>query len=275
MVKFGLLGEKLSHSLSPKIHELLFRELDIEGTYSLLEIEKGNLATAFARLHENYGGVNVTIPYKTEVMPLLTKISPEAAAIGAVNTICFKDRDAYGYNTDYYGFGFLLRHNGIEVVGKNVAVLGSGGAARAVLQYLSDFGARNVLVVSRNPEHSSEALSGMALKVPVEFCDYASLFNCGRGDVIINCTPLGMFPHVADSPVPQQIAAGFAAAVDLIYNPLETVFLRQAREAGKKTANGLLMLVAQAVAAEEIWLERKIDGNIIIKIAQTISGENQ
>lgn len=275
MVKFGLVGEKLSHSLSPKIHELLLRELDIAGTYSLLEIEKGNLAAEFAGLHENYGGVNVTIPYKTEVMPLLTKISAEAAAIGAVNTICFKDSAAYGYNTDYYGFGFLLRYNGIEVAGKNVVVLGSGGAARAVLQYLSDFRAKKVLVVSRNPEHSAEALAEMKLKMTIEFCDYASLFNCGGGDVIINCTPIGMFPHVANSPVTQQIVAGFAAAVDLIYNPLETVFLRQAREAGKKTANGLLMLVAQAVAAEEIWLERKIDGNIIIKIAQTISGEHQ
>jgi len=274
MVRFGLIGEKLGHSRSPKIHELLFRELGIEGSYSLLEIEKEKLADSFAELREVYSGVNVTIPYKTEIVPFLTDISPEATAIGAVNTICFKNKDAFGYNTDYYGFGFLLKQNGIQITGKNMVVLGSGGAARAVLQYLNDFKAGKVLVVSRNPEQSAASLKEMRLQILMEFCDYDALPE-KNGDVIINCTPVGMFPNVLESPVSRECVQRFSAAVDLIYNPLETVFLRYARENGRKAVNGLLMLVAQAVFAEEIWLDRKIDKDIIVKIAEILSGEAQ
>ena len=108
----------------------------------------------------------------------------------------------------------------------------------------------------------------------MQLCDYAA-FAGSSGDVLINCTPVGMFPNVKSSPVSREVVMKFAAAVDLIYNPDETVFLRYAREAGKKAANGLLMLVAQAVAAEEIWLQRTIDDEIIAKIAEKIRGEQQ
>lgn len=275
MVKFGLVGEKLGHSLSPQIHRLLFQELGIEGSYSLIEVEQGRLASAFAAWPSLYGGVNVTIPYKIAVMSFLTKISPEAAAIGAVNTIHFLDGEARGYNTDYFGFGFLLSHNEIEIVGKKVTVLGSGGAARAVLQYLSDHEVGQVLIVSRKPEQSSLELAGMNTKKNWDFCDYSVLSKHGGGDVIINCTPLGMFPAIDQAPVSREVVGSYGAAVDLIYNPTETVFLSEARKQGLKNANGLVMLVAQAVAAEEIWLERRIDSSIIPKIAQQLGGERK
>ena len=274
MVRFGLLGEKLGHSLSPKIHNLLFQELKIDGDYALLEVEREELPFFLAQARGKFDGLNVTIPYKKAVIPYLSNIAKEAGSIGAVNTIYFQNGEAKGYNTDYYGFGFLLNHNHIEVRNKKTAVLGSGGAARAVLQYLNDNGAGEILIVSRNPRQSAEDLLEMQLEVPLQFCDYTELIN-RSGDVLINCTPLGMFPLVNASPVSREVIVKFDAAVDLIYNPAETVFLRYAREYGKKTANGLIMLVAQAVAAEEIWLRRKIEDNLIVKIADLISGEVQ
>ncbi|MHC1717606.1 MAG: shikimate dehydrogenase [Acidaminococcaceae bacterium] len=274
MLKLGLLGEKLGHSLSPKIHNLIFQELEINGDYSLLETERENLSNVLSQAKGNLEGMNVTIPYKTAVIPYLSSITREAASIGAVNTISFQNGETKGYNTDYYGFGFLLSYNGIEVKNKKVAVLGAGGAARAILQYLSDHGAGNIIVVSRNPEQAAADLLEMQLTVPLQFCDYAT-FAGQSGDVLINCTPVGMFPNVKASPVSREIVAEFGAAVDLIYNPVETVFLRYAREEGKRVANGLLMLVAQAVAAEEIWLQRKIEDEIIVKIADIICGEEQ
>ena len=274
MVRFGLLGEKLGHSLSPKIHNLIFQELDIEGDYSLLEVEREKLPFFLAQAKDDLDGMNVTIPYKTAVIPYLDVLTKEAASIGAVNTISFQNGETKGYNTDYYGFGFLLKHNGIEVKNKKIAVLGAGGAARAVLQYLSDNGAGGILVVSRNPQQAATDLLAMQLTVPLQFCDYVT-FADQSGDVLINCTPVGMFPNVKASPIACEVVSKFAAAVDLIYNPVETVFLRYAREEGKKAANGLLMLVAQAVAAEEIWLQRKIEDKIIVKIAAKISGEQQ
>ena len=274
MVRFGLLGEKLGHSLSPKIHNLIFQELDIEGDYSLLEVEREKLPFFLAQAKDDLDGINVTIPYKTAVISYLDGLTKEAASIGAVNTVSFQNGETKGYNTDYYGFGFLLSHNGIEVKNKKIAVLGAGGAARAVLQYLSDNGAGDILVVSRNPQQAATDLLAMQLTAPLQFCDYVT-FAGQSGDVLINCTPVGMFPNIKLSPVAREVVAKFAAAVDLIYNPVETVFLRYAREEGKKAANGLLMLVAQAVAAEEIWLQRKIEDKIIVKIAAKISGEQQ
>ncbi|MGL5206314.1 MAG: shikimate dehydrogenase family protein [Acidaminococcaceae bacterium] len=272
MVRFGLLGEKLGHSLSPKIHKLLFQELMIDGDYALLEVERAKLPSFLAEAVEKFDGLNVTIPYKKAVIPYLNNITREAASIGAVNTISFQDGAAKGYNTDYYGFGFLLNYNQIQVKNKKIAVLGSGGAARAVIQYLNDNDAEEIWVVSRNPGESSEELREMNLEVPLHFCDYSALAGCS-GDVLINSTPVGMFPKVDASPVLREVITGFETAVDLIYNPAETVFLRYAQEEGKKIANGLLMLVAQAVAAEEIWLQRKIEDQMIVKIADIISGE--
>lgn len=140
MVHFGLIGARLGHSLSPQIHQLIFKELGVEGTYDLLEIPPEELYASVHELRGKYCGVNVTIPHKINVMAALTTLSMEAQAIGAVNTIHFHNGAIRGYNTDYAGFGRLLENNGIEVQGKSAAVLGTGGASRAVLQYLIDHG---------------------------------------------------------------------------------------------------------------------------------------
>lgn len=265
--KFGLIGGKLGHSLSPAIHELFFEYTGKNGSYELLETELEELPRLMQNLRQNYAGVNVTIPHKLHVMPLLDKIAPEAEAIGAVNTINFTAAGVFGYNTDYFGFGRMLEYNDIAVQNKICAVLGSGGAARAVVKYLSDQGAGKLYLVTRDITKADPHFVKMAANL--EIIDYAALAKLS-GDILINCTPVGMFPKTEAAPVNAAISAAFAASVDLIYNPAQTLFLRQAEKAGHKAVNGLFMLVAQAVAAQEIWQQEKYDSRLILRITQAL-----
>ena len=154
MKHYGLLGGKLGHSLSPQIHELFFKYTGIEGDYTLLETPQEELPKRMEELRANYAGSNVTIPHKLHVMPLLDSITREAKAIGAVNTIKFDENGAEGYNTDYFGFGRMLEYNNIDVRAKRVAVLGTGGAARAVVKYMVDKRVGKLYLVTRDVAHA-------------------------------------------------------------------------------------------------------------------------
>lgn len=269
-MEYGLLGGKLSHSLSPKIHLLFFKYTGIEGNYSLLETDYADLKNKFQKIKNLYQGINVTIPHKVNVLSLVDKVSSEVCQIGAINTIKFKSGIAYGYNTDYFGFARLLEHNNLFVKNKTVAVLGSGGAAYAVIQYLLDQKAKCIYLVTRNTQLGRKKFIHLS-----EFCqiiDYDAL-NLLKGDILINCTPVGMYPNINISPVSSNISANFQASVDLIYNPKETLFLQQARKVGKQTANGLFMLVAQAVAAQEIWQDKKYSNDLILRIMADLEKE--
>lgn len=269
MLHFGLIGARLGHSLSPQIHQLIFEELGIEATYEILEIPHSELSNAVHCMRGKYNGVNVTIPHKINVMGAVTTISMEAQHIGAVNTIHFCDDAIRGYNTDYVGFGRLLEHNGVEVKGKSAAVLGTGGASRAILQYLIDYGIEKIYLVSRNTQNIHPYMKALCSETKAQFIGYGQLEECA-GDLLINCTPVGMYPEVDASPVTLEVMKNFTTAIDLIYNPQKTLFLQQAEQLGKKAANGMFMLVAQAVAAEEIWLRQKISNDVILKIADRI-----
>ncbi len=251
---YGLLGEKLSHSLSPQIHDFIFQHLDIDGAYFLFPVEAEELGGALQGLKLlGAAGVNVTIPYKTAVMPFLDEIAPEAKTIGAVNTIVFQNKHTKGYNTDYQGFGLLLERCGIGVAGKKAVILGTGGSAKMAACYLRDQGAAEIHQVTRG--------GGSCTDFP--FLSYDEL-SCSKGaDILINCTPVGMFPQIDVSPVERELLSRFGTVVDLIYNPFETKLLREAREQGLKTCNGLPMLVGQAVFAQEFWQERKIGLSIL------------
>ena len=264
-MKFGLLGAKLGHSLSPQIHQEVFRQLGINATYELIEVPAAALAEKVAELQKSYRGLNVTIPHKVAVMKSLDSIAREAEAIGAVNTVLFESGKAEGFNTDYFGFARLLEHNGLVPRGKNVCVLGTGGASRAILQCLTDMKAKEITVISRAVENAPEDIRARyAVKT------YEDLKNLD-GDLLVNCTPVGMFPKIDASPVDDTVMEHFAAAVDIIYNPAETKFMKLARQQGKPAVNGLFMLVAQAVAADEIWLERKLDAGLIVDVAAKIA----
>lgn len=263
---YGLLGEKLTHSFSPQIHSLIFKALEIEGYYHLFEVDKEKLqdaALGFKVLKVK--GINVTIPYKVDVMKYLDHISEEGRNIGAINTICFRDGKTIGYNTDYYGFGMMMKKFKVDVKEKNVTILGTGGSAKAVLQYLLDNGAGDITFVTRNVEEGKSKFEDFNI------ISYEKIKDLNNQDIVINCTPSGMYPNTENSPIQKEEISKFKAAVDLIYNPQETLFLKYAREAGLIGVNGLYMLVGQAVKAEELWNCVQIKEEIVDKIYEEIS----
>lgn len=267
-MKLGLIGEKLGHSQSPAIHTKLFQLLGIQGSYDLIEMNCRDVPNELIRLkREGYTGLNVTIPYKVEVMPFLADIAHEAQVIGAVNTIYMTAEGDFGYNTDYSGFGRSLDHATIAVQDKDCVVLGTGGAARAIVKCLYDKGAKTITVASRNPQEKKE-FTAFAKTLHGRMVSYEELAAQKDGDVLVNCTPVGMYPNVDASPLAKEIVARYPAVVDLIYNPKTTRILQYAQQQGAKTLNGMYMLVAQAIGSEEIWQKQHIDNAVIEEIAK-------
>ena len=211
----------------------------------------------------------MTIPYKLDVIPFLDDISPEAKTIGAVNTIARTDGKLVGYNTDYFGFQRTLRKIDAKVNGKTAVVLGHGGASRAIIQCLYDEGAAEIRVISRHPEKVDSDLRSFAEERRVRLMDYAAFEREAEGALLVNATPVGMYPKVGVSPISEEAARHFSKVIDIIYNPKETRLLHDASHADK--ANGMYMLVMQAIAAEEIWLEREIPDRIAEEIAEEMS----
>lgn len=247
MYRFGLIGETLSHSFSPQLHKKIMKQNNIEGCFELIEISQEKFPQRIKQLlTEGFHGLNVTFPYKEAVIPFLDRLSPHAKYIGAVNTIVFEHGKTVGYNTDYSGFQELLRKKHIPVKGKEAILLGAGGAAKAVTKALLDLGIFDLTVVSRGKQtfHGQYTVSYDFFKEDLITCD-----------LLINCTPVGMYPNVNASILPKE-AIQTAYAIDLIYNPVETLFLKYAAENGAKVCNGKLMLYHQAAKAEELWLNR-------------------
>ena len=228
---FGLIGEHLGHSYSPEIHGRL------RGYgYQLRPMPPEELPAFFAR--REFRGINVTIPYKKAVIPYCDALSETARRVGAVNTIVHRsDGTLYGDNTDPAGFRYMLEEAGIELAGKHVLVLGNGGAALTVRLAASDAGARGITVADFDLD-----------------INYDNLYErCPGAQVIVNATPVGMFPRGEGCPAWPERFPALEAAADLIYNPLRTRFLQKAKALGLKTADGLSMLVAQAAASAALF----------------------
>lgn len=258
---YGLIGEKLSHSLSPTIHREFFRLTGIEGAYKLFELPQQRVdAYADALRLLDIRGANVTIPYKQAVMRGLDALTDEARDIGAVNTIYNEGGRLTGYNTDYFGFRNMLFRNSIDPTGKSVVLLGTGGAAQAVLAVLRDLKAADISCVSRNPQTAQSS---------VQTIGYDAL-QAVSGYLLVNTTPVGMHPNLGASPAPKEAIARFDCIVDLIYNPAETELLRLGKELGKKTCGGLEMLVGQALKAQEIWQGRSFDETLFAELLRSI-----
>ncbi|TDT71769.1 shikimate dehydrogenase [Hypnocyclicus thermotrophus] len=251
-MSYGLLGEKLGHSYSKIIHEDFYKIQNLNYLYELIEIKKENLKEIEKKIRsKQLSGVNITIPYKTEFIKYLDIISENAKAIGAVNTIYLKNGKLIGDNTDYYGFKMTLEYNNINCKDKNVYILGSGGSARAILKCILDLGGK-VFIVSRNKNKAEEKFKDSFKKI--NYLDYSQLKDIDKDDnILINCTPIGMYPKVEDSPIEKEIIKNFKAVIDIIYNPETTKLLKYAKEKNIKYVNGLFMLVAQAIKAEEFW----------------------
>lgn len=232
VLKCGLLGKKLGHSFSPMIHKKLG---DYE--YSLFEKEEDEIENFIK--NGDFDGINVTIPYKRTVIPYLDEISDVAKRAGSVNTIVRRsDNSLYGDNTDVYGFMAMVRHADIDVAGAKVLILGSGGASGAVKTALEEMKATPV-IISRSGENN-----------------YDNLYFHRDAKVIVNTTPLGMYPGNGEAAVDLSDFPNCCGVLDLIYNPLRTKLLLQAEKLGIRYSNGLYMLVSQAVRSAELFLEK-------------------
>ena len=233
-MKYGLIGEKLGHSFSKEIHALLG---DYE--YELFEIPRDKLDEFMKQ--RDFIGINVTIPYKEAVIPYLDWIHDPAKEIGAVNTIINYAGKLYGYNTDYDGMSELIFHAGIEVKGKKAAILGSGGTSKTAHVVLKSLGAGEVLNVSRSEKDGA-----------ITYDDLYEKHN--DVEIIVNTTPVGMYPKIFDCPVDISKFKRIAGVIDAVYNPINTTLVNEAKARGIKAEGGLYMLVAQAAFASELFL---------------------
>ncbi len=248
-MKYCLIGEKLGHSYSSFIHNRMGVE------YSLQAFPASDLPSFVASC--KFGGFNVTIPYKKAIIPYLDGISQEAKKIGAVNTVINKNGKLLGYNTDYFGLTYALKKANIVIKNKNVIILGSGGASLTAQTVCQDQKAKSITVVSRTGQ-----------------VNYNNVYDKKNAQVVINCTPVGMFPKINDSIIDLTKFPLLEGVFDLIYNPLRTKFILQAESLGVKVGNGLRMLVAQAVKSEEIWQNKKFSDMDIENIYKELLREN-
>lgn len=243
-MEYGLIGEKLPHSFSVRIHARLG-----DYPYELKELAPDRLPEIFRK--RDFRAINVTIPYKRDVLPFLDEVDPFASAIGAVNTVVNRDGRLYGYNTDFYGMQALLRHIGIDAKGKKVLILGTGGTCRTATAVLSAAKAAQIVTVGRS-ERADLSLS-------------QAYERHGDAQILINTTPCGMYPYadgsdsVAASPADPTRFAMLEGVADAVYNPLRTNFVLDARAMGIPAQGGLYMLVAQAVRANRLFFGKPLD----------------
>ncbi len=254
-MEYGLIGERLSHSFSKEIHARLF---DYE--YELCEIAPEGL-DAFMR-EKNFKAINVTIPYKSAVMPYLDEIDPVAQKIGAVNTVVNCGGRLYGYNTDFSGLMALITRSGVSLAGKKVLILGSGGTSKTALAVCEQLSAREVYRVSRSEGDGVITYSD----VYREHLD---------AEVIINTTPCGMYPHGGESAVEIERFNGLLGCFDAVYNPLCSALVLRARKMGATAEGGLYMLVSQAAFAAEHFTGKAVEKEKIVEIYNDIKKNKQ
>lgn len=255
MMRYGLIGEKLGHSFSKIIHEKL-----ADYTYDLIPLSLEEL-DVFMREKE-FSAINVTIPYKETVIPYLDEVDPKAAKMGAVNTVVQRNGKLFGYNTDYFGFRYMLEHNHIQIAGKKVLVLGRGGASKAVIAVLEDMGAAEIHTIYYKIAEDS---------ISYETC-YALHTDA---QVIVNTTPVGMYPNSGHTPIDLTPFTKLEAVADVVYNPLRTRLVLDAEEKGCQAIGRLEMLVGQAKYAVEIFMDQSLPEDSIDVVYKDLMAERR
>ena len=245
-MKYGLIGEHLGHSYSKLIHERIS-----DYTYELKPLRPDEVASFIKT--SDFTGLNVTIPYKQTVIPMLDEISPEAEKIGSVNTIVRRDGKLFGYNTDYAGFSYLANHTGISFNSRKVIILGTGGTSRTARAVAADNGASEIVITSRTG--------------PV---NYENVYEYQDAEIIINTTPVGMYPKIDGQIIDLSRFPKLCGVLDVVYNPLKTNLILQAQSLGINASGGLPMLVQQAVVAAELFTGVKIDSEISLTVLKEL-----
>ena len=244
---YGIIGDPVSHSLSPVIHNSFFETEGINGAYAAFKVEKKDLEKA-VRGAASLGirGLNVTVPHKENIIPLLSETDPEAEKIGAVNTLSLTEKGYKGYNTDCTGIKRAITENGFNIENEKVILLGAGGAANAVLTALYSLGAKGAYILNRTPEKAEKKFGGDKRNTILPLDGFGKI--PGKGYFCVQCTSAGLHPHNDIAPVYEDaFYEKIDRAMDIIYSPSETLFMKKVRNKGGKAVNGLDMLLFQAV----------------------------
>ncbi|MGO1368250.1 MAG: shikimate dehydrogenase [Senegalia sp. (in: firmicutes)] len=255
---YCLLGSPISKSLSPHIHNTNFKYNDINAVYLSFDVKC--LKSAVIGIKElGIKGFNITIPYKEDILKYLDEIDPLAKKIGAINTVKNVGGKLIGFNTDGLGFLESFKDKGIELKDKNILIIGSGGASRAISFALAGIDVKSITITNRNKDKALNLIEDIKKNYNHTNLYFIKKENIkDRYDIVINTTPIGMFPNTYDKPISTSIFSKKTIIYDIIYKPKETLFLRQAKEEGKLTINGLDMLLNQAILSEKIWMSENL-----------------
>ena len=273
----GLIGNPISHSKSPQMHNAVFEKLYLNYRYLAFKVEPQHLKQAIEGVKAfEIKGLNVTIPFKVDVMPLLDELSEEAKIIGAVNTIVNHSGKLTGYNTDGEGYlRSLTEETGVELENKSVLILGAGGAARAVGYALSRHPLKNLLIANRGRERAAQLISELSKYTLTEYVPYLSLKAAvEKADVIINTTSVGMYPNIEQTLINKEWITPNHLVSDIIYNPLKTRLIKDAKKQGAKIHTGLGMFVYQGLIAFEKWTGITPDPDLMRKTVLKSSVKN-
>lgn len=252
-MRYGLIGEKLGHSFSKDIHERI-----ADYTFDLIPLEKDDFKDFMER--KEFAAINVTIPYKKDVIPYLDEMDEHAKAIGAVNTIVNTNGKLKGYNTDFTGFLYMVKKHNVHMANKKVLIIGNGGASAAIQAVVKHEQAKEILIV--------DVVKGNgAITYDEMFCNHLD------AQIIINTSPIGMYPRIGNAPIDITMFHMCEAVMDVIYNPILTRLCLEAKERGIKHVNGLEMLIGQAKQAVEFFLNKKIPDDVIDEIYQDMLHE--
>jgi shikimate dehydrogenase len=251
-----LLGDPVEHSLSPEMQNAAFGASGLDWQYELLRTPRARLKETVARLRQDdCAGANVTVPHKEAVVEFLDDLTDHARKIGAVNTIVNRDGKLLGENTDVHGFTQALRESSVELRGARAVILGAGGAARAAVFALAIQNAERITIMNRTESRAQKLADDARAQFPKLAVEVNSVAAFATAHLIVNATSVGMSPNANASPMQWLFPRG-AAAIDLVYRPLQTQFLREAERAGARPIGGVTMLVHQGAAAFTLWTGR-------------------
>jgi len=253
MKQFAVIGNPIEHSLSPDLHNYVYKMLSINALYKKKKVFHSELSNIMEALKTGeFNGVNVTIPHKENVIEYLDEINPRAKIIGAVNVIHKKGDKLFGNNTDWFGFVLALRKNGIEVFGKEVVVLGAGGTSKSILFALKQSGVKKILLLNRTLQKAERLQDEIVFPHSLE----GSLQMIKNDSIIINTTPIGM--QSKQCPIDLGLLNKNQTLIDVIYTPLQTALLKLGKKIGAKTLNGLDMFIYQGLTSMDLWFGEDI-----------------
>jgi len=262
----GLFGHPVSHSQSPMMHNAAFSKTGLDFAYVAFDVDADSLEDAVAGIRAlGLKGINVTIPHKVAILPMLDEIDPLAKRIGAVNTVVIEDGRLIGYNTDGMGYvRSLAEETGIELDRQIVTMVGAGGAARAVAFTLAEKGVKEIRIINRSRERAAILAESLQAIVPTKIVEQgAGKAAIADASLLINTTSIGMLPNVDEMPVPKEWLHDRLIVSDLIYNPLQTKLISEARAIGARVHSGVGMFVNQGALSFELWTGKKASTEVM------------